>query len=90
MTLWKWATRNALLWITKSTGGTASNTPVRPPMTNVTMKPTANSIGVLYTIWPRNIVNSQLKTLAPVGTAIIDDMIPKNALTSAPAPIVKK
>ena len=50
-------------------------------MTNVTMKPTANSIGVRNTIRPRNIVNSQLKTLTPVGTAMIDDMIPKKALT---------
>ena len=86
----KMGDRNALLWTTKSTGGTASNTPVRPPVTNVTMKPTANNIGVVNTIRPRNIVNSQLKTLTPVGTAMIEDMIPKKALTSAPAPIVKK
>ena len=90
MTLWKCATRNTLLWSTKSTGGTASSTPVRPPMTKVTMKPTANSIGVVNTIRPRNIVNSQLKILTPVGTAMIDDMMPKKALTSAPAPMVKK
>ena len=44
----------------------------------------------MNTIRPRNIVNSQLKTLTPVGTAMIDDMMPKKALTSAPAPIVKK
>ena len=49
-----------------------------------------NSIGVLNTIRPRNMVNSQLKTLTPVGTAMIVDMMPKKALTSAPAPIVKK
>jgi hypothetical protein len=78
------------LWSTKSTSGTASNTPVMPPVTKVTMKPTSHRAGVLNTIRPRNIVNSQLKTLTPVGTAMIDDMIPKNALTSAPAPIVKK
>ena len=48
------------------------------------MKPIADSIGVLNTIRPRNIVNNQLKTLTPVGAAMIDDLIPKNALTSAP------
>ena len=78
------------MWSTKSTGGTASRTPVMPPMTKVTMKPTENRTGVANTIRPRNIVNSQLKTLTPVGTAMIIDMMPKKALTSAPAPIVKK
>src|SRR6267378_84815 len=90
ITLWKCATRNMLLCSTKSTGGTASKTPVMPPITKVTTKPTANSTGVRYTIRPRNIVNSQLNTFTPVGTAITVDMMPKKALTSAPAPIVKK
>ena len=35
-------------------------------------------------------VNSQLKTLTPVGTPMIIDMMPKKALTSALAPMVKK
>ena len=35
-------------------------------------------------------VNSQLKTFTPVGTPMIIDIMPKNALTSALAPIVKK
>jgi hypothetical protein len=30
----------------KSAGTTATSTPVRPPMTKVTMKPTDHSIGV--------------------------------------------
>src|SRR5262249_40472881 len=47
------------------------------------MKPIKNSTGVVNTIRPRNSVNSQLKTLAPVGTAMIDDMMPKTELTSA-------
>ncbi len=46
MTLWKCATRNRLLCSAKSAGGTASSTPVMPPMTKVTMKPIANIIGV--------------------------------------------
>jgi len=86
----KRATRNALLWSTKSTGGTANRTPVKPPRTNVIMKPIKNRTVVVNTIRPRNSVNSQLKTLAPVGTAMIEDMMPKTELTSAPAPIVKK
>src|SRR5215475_2135738 len=52
-------------------------------MTNVTMKPTENSIGVRNTTRPRNIVNSQLKTLTPVGTAMIDDMIPKKSIDAS-------
>ena len=36
------------------------------------------------------IVKSQLNTFAPVGTAMIIEAMPKIALTSAPAPIVKK
>ena len=35
-------------------------------------------------------VNSQLNTFTPVGTAMIMVMTPKKPLTSAPAPIVKK
>ena len=43
-----------------------------------------------YRIRPPYIVNSQLKTFTPVGTAMIIVITPKNPLTSAPAPIVKK
>ena len=39
---------------------------------------------------PANIVNSQLKIFTPVGTAMIIYMMPKTALTLAPAPMVKK
>ena len=74
----------------KSTGGTASSTPVMPPMTKVTMNPTAHSIGTSNVIRPRNIVNSQLNTFTPVGTAMIMVATPNAAFTSAPAPIVKK
>ena len=35
-------------------------------------------------------MNSQLKIFTPVGTAMIIVITPKKALTSAPAPIVKK
>src|SRR5262249_13021752 len=48
------------------------------------------SMGVAKTTRPPNIVKSQLNTLTPVGTAMIADMMPKKALTLAPAPMVKK
>src|SRR6266850_28527 len=90
MTLWKCATRKRLLWSTKSAGGTASSTPVMPPITKVTMKPIDHNIAEEYTTRPPYIVNSQLKTFTPVGTAMIIEAMPKIALTSAPAPMVKK
>src|SRR6267142_2966885 len=90
ITLWKCATRNRLLCSTKSAGGTATSTQVIPPMTNVTMKLTVQSIGTSKRIRPRYIVNSQLKIFAPVGIDMIIVVIPKNELTLAPEPIVKK
>ena len=45
MTLWKCATRNSELCSTKSAGGTASITPVMPPMAKVSMKATVHIIG---------------------------------------------
>jgi hypothetical protein len=45
--------------------------PVNPPKVNKNMNPLANSIGVLSTMLPPNIVAIQLKILIPVGTAII-------------------
>ena len=39
---------------------------------------------------PRYIVNSQLKIFTPVGIEISIVAMPKNALTLAPEPIVKK
>src|SRR3978361_1156488 len=90
MTWWKCAPRNRLLCSTKATGGTAINTPVMPPMMNVTMKPIDHNSGVSNRTLPPYIVNSQLNTFTPVGTAMIIEAMPKIALTSAPAPMVKK
>ena len=89
-TLWKCATRNSELCSTKSAGGTASSTPVMPPITKVTMKPSDHSIGTSKRTRPPYMVNSQLKIFTPVGTAMIMVMMPKKPLTSAPAPMVKK
>ena len=88
--LWKCATRNRLLCSWKSAGGTAISTPVMPPMTKVTMKPIDHSIGTVKRTRPPYMVNSQLKTFTPVGTAMIMVMTPKKPLTSALAPMVKK
>ena len=53
-----------------STGVIASISPVKPPIVNTKMKPTANSIGVSKVIEPFHIVATQLNTFTPVGTAI--------------------
>lgn len=45
--------------------------PVRPPIVNKKIKPKAHSIGVSYLIRDPKIVANHLKTLIPVGTAII-------------------
>jgi len=39
---------------------------------------------------PPYMVNSQLNTFTPVGTAMIIVVMEKNAFTLAPAPMVKK
>ena len=90
MTLWKWAMRNRLLCSTKSAPGTASSTPVIPPMEKVMRKPRVQRIGVVNCIRPRYMVKSQLKIFTPVGIEMIMVAIPKKALTLAPAPMVKK
>ena len=53
-----------------SIGTTASQTPERPPITNVNRNPSAHSIGVARLITPRHSVATQENTLMPVGTAI--------------------
>ena len=90
ITLWKCAIRNSELCRTKSAGGTASSTPVMPPMAKVHMKPTVHSMGTVKRMRPLYMVNSQLKIFAPVGIEMIIVVMPKNELTLAPEPIVKK
>jgi len=62
--------------------------PVKPPNVNKKMKPLANNIGVVNTIWPPNIVAIQLKILMPVGTAIIIVAAVKYARVSTSKPTV--
>src|ERR1700716_3470523 len=68
ITLWKCATRNRLLCSTKSAGGTASSTPVMPPMMNVTMKPIDHNSGAWNRTRPPYNENTKWKTLPPGGT----------------------
>ncbi len=54
------------------------------------MKATVHIIGSSNRMRPRYIVNSQLKSFAPVGIEITIVVMPKNELTLAPEPMVKK
>ena len=54
------------------------------------MKLIVHSIGTSKRIRPRYIVKSQLNIFAPVGIEMIIVVMPKNELTLAPEPIVKK
>src|SRR5262245_57659532 len=74
----------------KSTGGTARCTPVGPPVAHATVRPTSDSIVVADTLRTRNIDPNKRKNLRSIGTAMIDDMMPKEVLTSAHVPSVKK
>ena len=62
-------------------------TPDRPPMMNIAMKPSANSIGVLNSIFPPHTVPIQLKIFTPVGIAIIIVASEKNASAKGPIPV---
>lgn len=66
------------------------STPVTPPIVNVTAKHINQIIGAVNLILPLYIVKSQLNISTPVGMAMIMVVIPLNALTFAPAPMVKK
>ena len=59
-------------------------TPVRPPKTNDTRKPSANIIGVSKVTDPRHIVPIQLKIFTPVGTAMSIVISAKNGSSTAP------
>ena len=61
-------------------GKIAWNTPVMPPIRNVVRNPMAYSMGVSKRSDPPISVNTQLKTLTPVGTAI--SMVEKTKIAS--------
>lgn len=66
----------------------ASTIPVRPPTVNRKMKPRAQSMGVSHLIEPPWSVANQLKTLTPVGMAIIIVADVKYARVSTSIPTV--
>ncbi len=59
-------------------------TPVRPPKTNVTRNPMAQSIGVSKLSDPFHMVPIQLKNFTPVGTAMRNVMKEKNGRSTPP------
>lgn len=66
----------------------ASTIPVRPPIVNRKMKPRAQSMAGDHLILPPCSVASQLKTLTPVGIAIIIVADVKYARVSTSIPTV--
>jgi hypothetical protein len=66
----------------------AKTIPVKPPKVNKKMKPKTNNIGVSNLNLPPHIVAIQLKTLIPVGTAIIIVAAVKYARVSTSNPTV--
>ena len=63
-------------------------TPLRPPMMNTKMNPTANSIEVLSLTEPPHIVPIQLNILMPVGMAMAIVVRAKTELATGPRPTV--
>ncbi|MNW06058.1 hypothetical protein D3C71_2024000 [compost metagenome] len=63
-------------------------TPVTPPIVKVGMKPAANRLGVVKRTCPPHMVNSQLKILIPVGTAISMVETENKAFATGPRPVV--
>ena len=71
-----------------SIGAIARIRPVKPPIVNTKMKPTANSIGVSKVIEPCHMVAIQLKIFTPVGTAISIVAYMKNSCPVTGMPVV--
>src|SRR6266436_3896534 len=67
MMRWKWATTKVVLWRYSSRIGWARMGPVRPPVMKRLTKPRAKSMGVVYRGFARQMVASQLRTLAEAG-----------------------
>ena len=62
--------------------------PLKPPMMNMNMKPTANQRGVAILIDPPHRVAIQLNILTPVGTAMAIVVRANTVLAAAPKPTV--
>ena len=62
-------------------------TPDSPPIVNIAMNPSANSIGVVNRMAPPHIVPSQLKIFTPVGTAMSIVERPNAEFATGPSPM---
>ena len=62
--------------------------PVKPPMVNTKIKPTANSMGVSKLMEPRHMVATQLKIFTAVGTEISMVAYMKNSWPVTGMPVV--
>ena len=62
-------------------------TPDRPPIVNIAMKPSANSIGVVRRTAPPQTVPSQLKIFTPVGMAMSIVDRPNAEIATGPRPV---
>ena len=71
-----------------SIGAIAKIKPVKPPIVNTKMKPTANNIGVSKVIEPFHIVAIQLNTFTPVGIEINIVAYMKNNCAVTGIPVV--
>ncbi|MCY1376822.1 hypothetical protein D9M69_643410 [compost metagenome] len=71
-----------------SIGATDRIRPVKPPMVNTKMKPTAHIIGVSKVIEPFHMVAIQLKIFTPVGTALNMVEYMKNSWPVTGMPVV--
>jgi hypothetical protein len=79
---------DGISWKATSNPALARTTPVTPPIVKRKIKPRANRRGVLRSREPPQSVASQLKTLIPVGTAIIIVAAVKYARVSTSSPTV--
>src|SRR6202012_4084548 len=70
MMRWKWATTKKVLWRYSSRIGWARIGPVRPPVMKSETKPREKSMAVEYCGFARQVVASQLRTLAEAGRAM--------------------
>ena len=72
----------------QSKGTNASITPVSPPQTKITRKPTSHSIGTWYSGRPTHSVAIQANTWMPVGIATSMLAAEKNACANCGIPTV--
>ncbi len=81
-----WATTKYESWAWRSNGTAATMTPVIPPMTKMTRKPTTKKSGVFHSARPAQMVASQPTNCTPAGIAISMLAAAKKLRTSGGSP----